>query len=235
MDLVWHRVGIASQPRAHLQWVFPAVVGWFAELDRPISLRFLARFDCQDRVDWLSVRRLDAWLRSAGYCARVSADVPHARLVAAPRGATGDFGLAATRVTRCVVTALSTLVEQIKTLVEQISEQLQVPTDACIFTSLPRSGRVRAARPLAEIGGCRARFPTPEALFCLAGAAPTTRPSGNYTDAIGRGHDHPHAVGMLARAWLHIIWHCWQHRVADDPAKHKALQAVLARQRPAAA
>ena len=47
-----------------------------------------------------------------------------------------------------------------------------------IFTSLPRSGTVRAARLLAEIGDCRGRFPTPEALACLAGAAPSTRQSG---------------------------------------------------------
>jgi transposase len=51
-----------------------------------------------------------------------------------------------------------------------------------------------------------------------------------YTDAIARGHDHPHAVRILARAWLHIIWHCWQDGVAYDPTKHKALQALLAQQ-----
>ena len=36
----------------------------------------------------------------------------------------------------------------------------------------------RAARLLAEIGDCRARFPTPESLACLAGVAPSTRQSG---------------------------------------------------------
>ena len=33
---------------------------------------------------------------------------------------------------------------------------------------------------LAEIGDCRERFPTPEALACLAGAAPSTRQSGKH-------------------------------------------------------
>jgi len=37
---------------------------------------------------------------------------------------------------------------------------------------------MRAARLLAEIGGCRARFPTPASLACLAGVAPSTRTSG---------------------------------------------------------
>jgi transposase len=45
--------------------------------------------------------------------------------------------------------------------------------------------------------------------------------------AIARGHDHPHAVRILARAWLYIIWHCWQDGAAYDPAKHRAFQTLL--------
>ncbi len=261
-DLVAHRVALANQLRAHLQHDFPGAVGLFAEIDSPISLRFLARFDCQDRADWLSPKRLGAWLASVGYCGRINPAVLHHRLTAAPRGATGDDGAAKAHITRALLAALSTLVEQIKTLSEQISEQLDAHTDAHIFTSLPRSGTVRAARLLAEIGDCRARFPTPESLACLAGVAPSTRQSGKhravgfrwaadkqlrdavcdfagdsrranpwaadlYQRALARGHDHPHAVRILARAWLYVIWHCWQTRTAYDPANHGALQRLL--------
>ncbi len=52
-----------------------------------------------------------------------------------------------------------------------------------------------------------------------------------YHDAIARGHDHPHAVRILARAWLQVIWRCWHDHVPYDPAKHRALQAVLAANR----
>ncbi len=45
--------------------------------------------------------------------------------------------------------------------------------------------------------------------------------------ARARGHDHPHAVRILARAWANIIWRCWQDRVAYDPDHHNALQRVL--------
>jgi hypothetical protein len=31
-----------------------------------------------------------------------------------------------------------------------------------------------------------------------------------YQRARVRRHEHPHAVRVLARAWLHIIWRCWQ-------------------------
>ncbi|QNK80310.1 IS110 family transposase [Nakamurella sp. PAMC28650] len=48
-----------------------------------------------------------------------------------------------------------------------------------------------------------------------------------YAKAIGRGHDHPHAVRILGRAWIHIIWRCWQDHTAYDPANHGALQRVL--------
>ncbi len=48
-----------------------------------------------------------------------------------------------------------------------------------------------------------------------------------YNRAIARGHDHPHAVRILARAWLYVIWHCWQDGIAHDPAKHRALQTLL--------
>jgi len=269
-DLVAHRVALANQLRAHLQTVFPGAVGLFRDLDSPISLRFLERFDCQDRADWLSPKRLAAWLASVGYCGRSSAEKLHTRLTTAPRGATGEHGAAAAHITRALLAALTTLVEQIKILTEQIDEQLELHADAHIFTSLPRSGRIRAARLLAEIGDCRARFPTPESLACLAGVAPSTRQSGKhravgfrwaadkqlrdavcdfagdsrhanlwaadlYQRAIARGHDHPHAVRILGRAWLYVIWHCWQNGVAYDPDQHNALQRILNHRQPAAA
>ncbi|MWA07633.1 IS110 family transposase [Actinomadura sp. LD22] len=269
-DLVAHRVALANQLRAHLQTAFPAAVGLFRDIDSPISLAFLTRFDCQDRADWLSPRRLAAWLRSVGYCGRTDPAVLHARLTDAPRGATGDDGAAKTHITRAMLAVLTSLVEQIAALEHQIAEQLALHTDAHIFTSLPRSGTVRAARLLAEIGDCRARFPTPEALACLAGVAPSTRQSGKvkhvafrwavdkqlrdavcdfagdsrranpwaadlYNRARARGHDHPHAVRILARAWLFVIWHCWQDRVPYDPAQHRALQTLLKQDQPTAA
>jgi len=56
-----------------------------------------------------------------------------------------------------------------------------------------------------------------------------------YNAAIARGHDHPHAVRILARAWLDIIWRCWKDHVPYDPANHRALQRLLAEQQPATA
>jgi transposase len=262
-DLVSHRVAVANQLRAHLRNVFPGAVGLFAELDSPISLAFLDRFTTQTQGDRLTPKRLGDWLSRAGYSGRTSPEVLHARLVAAPRGLTGSDADTHAHITHALLAVLTTLTEQIKTLSNQIGRQLDEHADQHIFTSLPRAGRVRAARLLAEIGDCRAKFPTPESLACLAGAAPSTRQSGKlravtfrwscdkqlrdavtdfagdsrhanpwaadlYQRARDRGHDHPHAVRILARAWLYVIWHCWHQGTAYDPARHHALQRVLA-------
>jgi transposase len=41
-----------------------------------------------------------------------------------------------------------------------------------------------------------------------------------YNDAIARGKRHPHAVRILARAWIRVIWRCWQDGVAYNPELH---------------
>ncbi len=39
---------------------------------------------------------------------------------------------------------------------------------------------------------------------------------------------HPHAARILTRAWIGVIWRCWQDHQPYDPARHRALQRVLA-------
>jgi transposase len=48
-DLLAHRVGLANQLRAHLEFFHPGPVGLFADLDGVTSLRFLTRFTCSPR------------------------------------------------------------------------------------------------------------------------------------------------------------------------------------------
>jgi len=260
-DLVAARVAMANQLRAHLQTSFPGVIGLFRDIDSAITLRFLTRFPSQDKADWLSPTRLGNWLRSIGYNHLANLDRLWDHLNQAPRGTTGAQAAARAQITLALVAALTGLRVQIKALEKQIADQLAAHPDAAIFTSLPKSGTVRAARLLAEIGDARGRFPTPESLVCLAGTAPSTRQSGKvkvvtfrwavdkqlrgavvdfagdshhanpwaadlYQRARARGHDHPHAVRILARAWLHIIWRCWPNNVPYDPAKHRALQRL---------
>jgi len=41
-----------------------------------------------------------------------------------------------------------------------------------------------------------------------------------YRRAIARGCDHPHAVRILARAWVRVIYRCWVDGKPYDPATH---------------
>jgi transposase len=264
-DLVEHRVAAANQLRAHLQTVLPAAAGLFAALDSAVSLAFLERFTTQARADWLSPVRLGEWLKKVGYSGRVAPQTLHQRILDAPRGATGAEADAHAAVTLAYVAALRVLNTQITALEASIAAQLDVHPDRHVVTSLPRSGTLRAARLLAEIGDARGRFPTAESLACLAGVAPSTRQSGKikavtfrwsadsqlrdalcdfagdsrhanpwaadlYQRARDRGHDHPHAVRILGRAWANIIWRCWQDGLPYDPDQHNALQTILTQQ-----
>ena len=251
-DLVAHRVAVANQLRAHLATTLPAAVELFDAIDSPINRRFLTRFTTQDALDWLTPKRLAAWLTSVSYSGRTDPAVLYPRINAAARGATGDYGQTLAAITRAYLAALAAIMAQIDALNQQISETLDRHPDRDIFTSLPRSGTVRAARLLAEIGDARGRFPTPAALACLAGVAPSTRESGKvrivafrwavdkqlrdavcdfagdsrhanpwaadlYRRARTKGHDHPHAVRILARAWLNIIWKMLDHKQSVRP------------------
>jgi len=260
-DLVRTRVRLVQQLEAHLALVFPGAVGLFAKLDSDIAETFLTRFPSAEEAAWLSPRRFESWLDRQGYGGRRSGAELHARLTAAPAGVSGPDVGALMTITLGYVGAIGAVREQIKRLEAAIAEQLAAHPDGAIFTSLPRSGTVRAATLLAEIGDRRERFPTPEALACLAGTAPSTRQSGRhravtfrwacdkklrdaiidfagdsrfanawaadiYGRAVARGKRHPHAVRILARAWIHVIWRCWQDGVPYDPERHLALQRV---------
>lgn len=68
----------------------------------------------------------------------------------------------------------------------------------------------------------------------LATLADTTRHTSPWARALyqrarDRGCEHAHAIRILARAWCRVIWHCWQQRVAYDPAKHRAARQFTLR------
>jgi len=50
--------------------------------------------------------------------------------------------------------------------------------------------------------------------------AASPRAAQVYAKAIDRGHDHPHAIRILARAWIRVIYRCWNDGIPYDPTKH---------------
>jgi transposase len=51
-----------------------------------------------------------------------------------------------------------------------------------------------------------------------------------YARARARGCDHPHAIRILARAWVHVLWRCWQDRRPYDVTRHRAALSLVALQ-----
>lgn len=49
-----------------------------------------------------------------------------------------------------------------------------------------------------------------------------------YAAARARGCDHPHAIRILARAWIRVLWRMWIDRRPYDPTRHRAALALNA-------
>ena len=47
-----------------------------------------------------------------------------------------------------------------------------------------------------------------------------------YERAVGRGCDHPHAIRILSRAWLRVMWRAWTDRKPYDPQLHRGALAM---------
>ena len=47
-----------------------------------------------------------------------------------------------------------------------------------------------------------------------------------YQRARARGHDHPHAIRILARAWVRVIYRCWHTQQPYDPNLHGGAQRM---------
>jgi transposase len=233
-DLVENRVAVANQLRAHLRIVFPGAVGLFKDIDSPISLRFLERFPSATRAGWLSEKRLGSWLRANGYCGRKTPTELHQRLLDAPVGLLGHEGDARGTVTLAYVTILRALRAEIDELNTRLDELLDAHPDAVIFQSLPRTGTIRAATLLAEIGDCRARFPDAESLACLAGVAPSTRASGRHRAVTFRFSSNKKLRDALTDfagdSWRGNAWAAHRYRqLRADGKTHPHAERILAR------
>jgi len=261
-DLVDQRVAATNQLAACLDAFWPGAKAVFADVESPIALDFLTRYPTPESAARLGEQRMAAFCVKHGYCGRRPAAELLARLRAAPAGLTGTVEVEARRdAVLAMVGVLRALNQAIKDLDRAVVAHLGEHPDAEIFTSLPRSGQISAAQVLAEWGDCRQAYDGPDAVACLAGAAPVTKRSGKHTavhfrwacnkrfrkaittladnsrhaspwaakvyaDAIARGHDHPHAIRVLARAWIRVIWRCWMDRMPYDPAKHGAARRL---------
>jgi len=246
-DLVQTRVGLANLLRAELERSWPGAAVIFADVDSPIGLAFLERYPSPVAARGLGEKRLAAFLARHAYCGRKTPEQLLGKLRDAPAGRAGDAETEARRaIVLAVVAALRPIVAKISELTSEIAHRVRAHPDGHVFLSLFRDPNsvVCAAALLAEIGDCRARYPTADALAADAGMTPVAVESGKRKVATFRrgcdhrlraatctladatrhwhpwaqdryaaaraGHDHPRAIRTLGRAWIRVIWRCWQ-------------------------
>lgn len=116
------------------------------------------------------------------------------------------------------------LLSELGNVRERFATDDQLAAEAGVAPVTYQSGKLKA---VTFRWACNHRLRA--ALTCLANNSrfASTWASQHYANARARGCDHPHAIRILARAWLRIIWRAWTDRQPYDLTKHRAAQLAL--------
>jgi transposase len=208
-DLVGTRVALANELRAQLQCFWPGAAGVFAEIDSPIALAFLKRYPTPAAARGLGEQRMAQFLARHSYSGRKSPRELLGRLHSAAQGRAEALESEARRqIVLALIAALEPIVAKIAELTSEIRGALAEHDDGATFRSLfkdPKSA-ITAATMLAEIGDCRERYPTKQALSADGGQSPVALESGKSKRARFRwacDHRLRNAIGTLADTSRH--------------------------------
>jgi transposase len=164
-DLVGMRTALGNQLRAELERFWPGPIGLFSDLHSQISLAFLERYPSPTDIRGLGEARMAAFLARERYSGGQTPSQLLAKLRRAPAGRLGEQELATRRgLVLTLVSMIKLVGEQIKELERQIATQVREHPDGPIFLSFFKGSVITAAELLAEIGDCRERYPTRDAL-----------------------------------------------------------------------
>jgi transposase len=212
-DLVAARTGVMNQLRSELDRFWPGPLMLFSHMDAEIFLAFLERYPSPEDTHGLGVARMQAFLVRERYSGGQHPTALMAKLRSAPRVRIGELELAARRqLVLSYVTMVRTLNAQIKKLESEIRTQVRAHPDGRVFLSLFKSPNsvITAAELLAEIGDCRERYPTRDALACDAGQAAVAVESGKWrTAGFRRACNKRLRVAFCRLADSSRHWHPW--------------------------
>src|SRR5664279_4665992 len=222
-DVVDMRVAATNQLSALLDMHWPGAKVIFADVESQISLAFLTRYPTYASAESLGEKRLHTFIVKHGYSGGRTAAELLARLRSAPAGtldptvtvAARDAVLAMVAVLTAINTARKAL--DVSVVAHLGEHQDAIAALAGVSPVTKASGKYRAVH---FRWACNKRLR--KAITCFADNSRHASPwaAKVYADAIARGHDHPHAVRVLARAWIRVIYRCWNDRVPYDPNKH---------------
>jgi transposase len=212
-DLVAARTGIMNQLRAELERFWLGPLALFSHMDAEILLAFLERYPSPADAHGLGVARMQAFLKRERYSGGQHPTALMAKLRSAPRTRIGELELAARRqLVLSFVAMIRTLNAQIKQIEGEIRTRVRAHPDGQIFLSLFKSPAsvITAAELLAEIGDCRERYPTRDALAADAGQAAVAKESGKWkTAGFRRACNKRLRVAFCRLADSSRHWHPW--------------------------
>jgi transposase len=178
---------------------------------------------------------------------------PHARTGEAESAVSGDLVRALIAVLHTLLAEIATLTARLEQAVAALADGQIIMSfpragRVCAAQILAELGDVRArfqteAQLAAEAGVCpvtRASGKSRGVVFrwacnhrlrraitCLADNSrhASTWAADIYKEARRRGCGHSHAIRILARAWVRVLWRAWVDRKPYDPARHRAANA----------
>jgi transposase len=122
---------------------------------------------------------------------------------------------------RAATVSLAQLIAEVGPLLDRCENPEQVAAICGAAPVTRASGKTRTV-------GFRYAANKP-ARVAITGFADNSRHSSawaadRYRQARDRGARHPHAVRILARGWLRVIWACWHTNTAYEPSRHRGEQ-----------
>jgi Transposase IS116/IS110/IS902 family/Transposase len=177
--LIWERSRAVQRLRHQLREYFPAALEAFEDLDAPDALELLGKAPEPARAARLTRAQVSAALKRArrrnipDKAAAIMAALRSEQL-SQPAALTAAY--AAT--VRALISVITVLNEQVKTLQGQVEEHFGQHPDAEIYLSQPGMGAILGARVLAESGDDPGRYRDGKARRNYAATSPITRASG---------------------------------------------------------
>src|ERR1700683_4922897 len=240
-DLVEMRVAATNQLSALLEAHWPGAKAVFADVEAPVSLEFLTRHPTPARRppaellarlraapagtarEALTEALRDAVLAAVGVLTALNASVKSlARSVAAHLGEHPDGAIFTSLPRSGQVNAAQVLAEW-----GDCRQAYDGPDSvAALAGCTPVTSQSGKHRDVQFRWACNKRFRAAMTTFADNSRHASSWAAKIYTDARARGKDHPHAIRILARAWIRVIWPCWVQGIPYDPARHGAAAAL---------
>ncbi|MBY0329314.1 MAG: IS110 family transposase [Acetobacteraceae bacterium] len=213
-DLVRQRLVLANQLRALLDGFWSGAAAIFADISSPIALAFLRRYPTPDSAALLEPLGAEIARLSARLSARIEhavAELPDGQIVM-------SFPRAGRVCAAGILAELGDVRERFPT-----EDQLAAEAGVCPVTHA--SGK---SRGVVFRWACDKHLRAAITCFADNSRHASAWAASIYRSARDRGCKHPHAVRILARAWVRVPWRAWQDRRRYDPAQHHAARKIAA-------